>query len=170
MLPPNEGIWRSEDGGQHWVCVLPGEGMYDLSFHPVDPNIVIAAGGNEQAQAGMLMSADGGLTFAPINMGLPAFNHIGRIQFDLSTSNPLVMYAVIYDKNILPGGMSTTLYKSTNGGGSWGQISVGVNLCEYSDQGYYDLCIAVDPTNPDHVFMGNVDFIQSTNGETFTPV
>lgn len=167
---PNEGIWRSEDGGQHWVCVLPGEGMYDLSFHPVDPNIVIAAGGNEQAQAGMLMSTDSGLTFAPINMGLPAFNHIGRIQFDLSTSNPLVMYAVIYDKNILPGGMSTTVYKSTNGGGSWGQISVGVNLCEYSDQGYYDLCIAVDPTNPDHVFMGNVEFIQSTNGETFTPV
>lgn len=167
---PNEGIWRSEDGGQHWVCVLPGEGLYDLSFHPVDANIVMAACGNEQAQAGMLMSADGGLTFAPINTGLPAFNHIGRIQFDLSTSNPLVMYAVIYDKNILPGGMSTTVYKSTNGGGSWVQISAGVNLCEFSDQGFYDLCIAVDPINPDHVFVGNVEFIQSTNGETFTPV
>lgn len=167
---PNEGIWRSEDGGQHWVCVLPGEGMYDLSFHPVDASIVFAACGNEQAQAGMLISTDSGQTFAPINTGLPAPDHIGRIQFDISVSNPSVMYAVIFDKNILPGEMSTTMYKSINGGVTWVQISAGVNLCAFSDQGFYDLCIAVDPTNPDHVFMGNVEFIQSTNGETFTPV
>lgn len=167
---PNEGIWRSEDGGQHWVCVLPGEGMYDLSFHPVDENIVFAACGNEQAQAGLLMSTNGGLTFVPINTGLPASNHIGRIQFDISKSDPSVMYAVIFDKYPLPGGMTTSVYKSVDGGALWDQISEGINLCEFSDQGYYDLCIAVDPTNPDHVFMGNVEFIQSTNGETFTPV
>jgi len=167
---PNEGIWRSEDGGQHWVCVLPGEGMYDLSFHPVDANIVIAACGNEQTQAGMLMSSDGGLTFTPINTGLPASNHIGRIQFDLSVSNPSVMYAVIFDKYPLPGGMTTSVFKSVDGGALWDQISEGINLCEFSDQGFYDLCIAVNPTNPDHVFMGNVEFIQSTNGETFSPV
>ncbi len=167
---PNEGIWRSEDGGQHWVNVLPGEGMYDLSFHPVDPNIVFAACGNEQAQAGMLMSTDGGLTFAPINAGLPAPNHIGRIQFDISVSNPSVMYAVIFDKYPLPGGMTSSVYKSVDGGALWNQISEGVNLCEFSDQGFYDLCIAVDPRNPDHVLMGNVEFIQSTNGETFSPV
>lgn len=167
---PNEGIWRSEDGGQHWVNVLPGEGMYDLSFHPVDANIVFAACGNEQAQAGMLMSTNGGLTFAQTNTGLPASNHIGRIQFDISVSNPSVMYTVIYDKCPLPGGMTTSVYKSVDGGALWNQISEGINLCEFSDQGFYDLCIAVDPTNPDHVFMGNVEFIQSTNGETFTPV
>jgi len=167
---PNEGIWRSEDGGQHWVNVLPGEGMYDLSFHPVDANIVFAACGNEQAQAGMLMSTNGGLTFAQVNTGLPASNHIGRIQFDISVSNPSVMYAVIFDKYPLPGGMTTSVYKSVDGGALWNQISEGINLCEFSDQGFYDLCIAVDPTNPDHVFMGNVEFIQSTNGETFTPV
>ena len=167
---PNEGIWRSEDGGQHWDCVLPGEGMYDLSFHPVDASIVFAACGNEQALAGMLMSTDGGHSFTSVNAGLPAPDHIGRIQFDISFSNPLVMYAVIFDKNILPGEMSTRMYKSINGGVTWAQISAGVNLCAFSDQGFYDLCIAVDPTNPNHVFMGNVEFIQSTNGETFTPV
>lgn len=167
---PNEGIWRSDDGGEHWVCVLPGEGMYDLSFHPVDANLVYAVCGNEQAQAGLLISTDGGLSFTAGNTGLPATNHIGRIQFDISESNPLVMYAVIFDKNPLPEGMSTTVYKSVNGGGLWSQVSEGINLCEFSDQGFYDLCIAVDPTNPDHVFMGNVEFIQSTNGETFSPV
>lgn len=167
---PNEGIWRSEDGGLHWACVLSGEGMYDLSFHPVDSNKVLAACGNEQAQAGMLLSNDGGYTFNPINAGLPAPSHVGRIQFDISISDPSVMYVVIFNKNILPGEMSTTMYKSINGGSSWVQISEGVNLCEFSDQGFYDLCIAVDPAYPNHVFMGNVEFVQSTNGESFTPV
>lgn len=167
---PNEGIWRSEDGGQHWACVLPGEGIYDLSFHPTEAGRVYAVCGNEQAQAGMLISTDGGLSFTPANTGLPAPDHIGRIQFDIAASNPMVMYSVIFDKNPVPGGMSTSIYKTTNGGTLWTQISADVNLCEFSDQGFYDLCIAVDPTNPDHLFMGNVELLQSTNGETFTPV
>ena len=167
---PNEGIWRSADGGQHWTCVLPGEGMYDLSFHPSAPNIVFAACGNEQSQAGFLISTDGGLSFTQSNTGLPATNHIGRIQFDVSISNPSILYAVIFDKAPLPGGMTTSVYKSVNGGASWVPISQGINLCEFSDQGFYDLCIAVNPSNPDHVFLGNVEFSQSTNGEGFSPV
>ena len=167
---PNEGIWRSADGGQHWACVLPGEGMYDLSFHPADANIVFVACGNEQSQAGFLISTDGGISFKPGNTGLPASSHIGRIQFDISASNPSVLYAVIFDKAPLPGGMTTGVFKSVNGGASWDQISEGINLCEFSDQGFYDLCIAVNPLNPDHVFLGNVEFSQSTNGEGFSPV
>ena len=167
---PNEGIWRSADGGQHWICVLPGEGMYDLSFHPADANIVFAACGNEQSQAGFLISTDGGLSFTQSNTGLPATNHIGRIQFDVSISNPSILYAVIFDQAPLPGGMTTSAYKSINGGASWFPISDGINLCPFSDQGFYDLCIAVNPSNPDHVFLGNVEFSQSTNGEGFSPV
>ncbi len=167
---PNEGIWRSADGGQYWTCVLPGEGMYDLSFHPSAPNIVFAACGNGQSQAGFLISTDGGLSFTQSNTGLPATNHIGRIQFDVSISNPSILYAVIFDQAPLPGGMTTSAYKSINGGASWFPISDGINLCPFSDQGFYDLCIAVNPSNPDHVFLGNVEFSQSTNGEGFSPV
>jgi len=167
---PNEGIWRSADGGQHWTCVLLGEGMYDLSFHPSDANLVYAACGNEQSQAGFLLSTDGGLSFTQSNTGLPAANHIGRIQFDVSISNPSVMYAVIFDKAPLPGGMTSNAYKSENGGASWFQISEGINLCPFGDQGFYDLCIAVNPSNPDHVFLGNVEFSKSIDGETFSSI
>ncbi len=167
---PNEGLWRSADGGLHWTYVLPGEGMYDLSFHPSDANIVYAACGNEQSQAGFLISTDGGLSFTSSNTGLPAYNHIGRIQFDVSASDPSVLYAVIFDQAPLPGSFPTSAYKSVNGGTSWYPISQGINLCEFSDQGFYDLCIAVNPANPDNVFLGNVEFSKSTDGETFSSI
>jgi photosystem II stability/assembly factor-like uncharacterized protein len=167
---PNEGIWRSVDGGQHWTCILPIEGIYDLSFHPSDENIVFAACGNEQSQAGFLLSTDGGLSFTQSNTGLPATNHIGRIQFDVSISNPSVLYAVIFDQAPLPGARTTNVFKSVNGGASWFPISDGINLCPFSDQGFYDLCIAVNPANPDNVFLGNVEFSKSTDGETFSSI
>jgi hypothetical protein len=102
---PNEGIWRSTDAGIHWSCVLPGEGMCYLAFHSSDPNIVYVACGSEQPQAGFLISTDGGLSFSSGNVGLPAYNHIGRIQFDVSKSNPNILYAAIFDKAPLPGGI-----------------------------------------------------------------
>jgi hypothetical protein len=166
--PPNQGIWRSVDAGIHWAFVLPGEGIYDLAFHPSNPNLVYAACGNEQPNAGILVSADGGLTFTQSNTGLPLANHIGRIQFDLSQSNPSVLYAVIFDKAPLPGDMTTRVFKSENGSASWSEISQGINLTEGGEQGFYDQCIAVNPSNPDNVFLGNVEFSRSDNGSTFT--
>ena len=38
------------------------------------------------------------------------------------------------------------------------------------DQGFYDLCIAIDPENPDLVYIGNIELHRTVNGTTFTPV
>ncbi len=165
---PNEGIWKSTDAGIHWAIVLPGEGMYDLAFHPANPDILYAACGNEQTQAGFLISTDGGQTFIQSNTGLPASNHIGRIHFDVSQSNPSVIYTVIYDSVAISGGMNTCAYKSTNGGASWAQISQGINLSAFGDQGFYDLCIAVNPANSNNVILGNVEISRSADGSTFS--
>ena len=66
-------------------------------------------------------------------------------------------------------------YKSVNGGQIWAQISAGTNLGGFDgsgwyDQGFYDLCIAIDPENPDLVYIGNVELHRTVNGSTFTPV
>jgi photosystem II stability/assembly factor-like uncharacterized protein len=165
---PNEGIWRSSDAGVHWSCVLPGEGMWDIAFHPTDPNLVWVACGNAQPQAGILKSHDGGITFTQSNTGLPVTNHINRLQFDLCRSNPSVLYTVIYNATPEPGEMGTTIYKSLDGGTSWTQISLGVNLSPAGEQGFYDQCIAVDPQNPNHLLSGNVELVRSTDGATFS--
>lgn len=165
---PNYGIWRSSNAGANWTRILSVEGVYDLSFHPSNPNLVFAACGNEQPQAGILISVDGGLNFSVSNSGLPPSNKIGRIYFDISKSNPSILYTVIYDSLPISGGMTSCAYKSTNGASSWFQISQGANIAGGGDQGFYDLCIAIDPLNSDKVFIGNQEFSKSTNGSTFS--
>ena len=59
-------------------------------------------------------------------------------------------------------------------GVNWSQISSGVlisgtyNGSTVSDQGSYDLCLSVHPTNPDIVCFGNVELSRTTNGSSIS--
>jgi len=91
------------------------------------------------------------------------------MQISICNSSPSTLYGVIYD-----GSGSPKAFKSTNGGLSWSQISPGTQLggnygSGWVDQGGYDLTIAVNPSNVNQVFIGNVELHQSTNGSTFSP-
>ncbi len=61
-----------------------------------------------------------------------------------------------------------------DGGFNWGQISSGVlisgsyNGSTVNDQGSYDLCLSVHPTNPNIVCFGNVELSRTTNGSTIS--
>jgi photosystem II stability/assembly factor-like uncharacterized protein len=171
---PNQGIWRSTNAGLNWTRVVNISGAFDLAFNPVNPNLVYAATGNRQQLGGFLISTDGGNTFNQSNSGLPAYTSMGRLQFDISQSNPSVLYCLVHDIYPVAGGMSTCAYKSTNGGASWFQISPGVNIAgSYDgtnafDQGDYDLCISVNPSNPDNVFIGNIELSTSANGSSIS--
>ncbi len=103
----------------------------------------------ETVPSGFYISNDQGATWTQSNTGLPATGSMHRLQIDVSQSNPDIIYAVIFDANT----MSTSAYKSVNGGQNWTQISAGTYLGGnygdgWIDQGFYDLCIAVDPENP----------------------
>jgi photosystem II stability/assembly factor-like uncharacterized protein len=112
------------------------------------------------------------LTWNLSNTGLPQFSNIKRIQISQSNLLPDVIYAVIYQE---AGAFPTVAYKSTNGGDSWFQISAGTQLggnygSGWVDQGWYDLCISVNPADPDHVFIGNIEIHETTDGGSFSPV
>jgi photosystem II stability/assembly factor-like uncharacterized protein len=167
---PNEGIWKSTDAGSSWTRTLDVQDANDIVVHPTDPNIVYASTGGWFTTSGFYKSTDAGDTWTHKDTnGLPSATTIGRMQIDIARSYPDILYAIIFD------GMNNTpkAYKTYNSGENWEQISQGVMLSGYGDgtwydQGYYDLCIAVDPNDPNHVFIGNVELHETTNGADFT--
>jgi len=169
---PNEGLWKSTDAGAYWIKTKDVQDAYDIVVHPIDPNIVYAATGGWFTTSGFYISTDAGDTWThQSNNGLQSPTTIGRMQIDIAKSSPNILYAVIYD------GMGNTpkAYKTTNSGENWSQISQGVMLSgywasgnEWYDQGNYDLCIAVNPSDPDHVLIGNVELHETKNGSDFS--
>ncbi len=121
---PNEGIWKSTDAGETWVRTLDVQDAYDVAFHPTEANKVFAAVGGGNIASGFYISTDQGETWTQSNTGLPATGSMHRLQIDVSQSNPDIIYAVIFDANT----MSTSAYKSVNGGQNWTQISAGTYL------------------------------------------
>ena len=166
----NEGIWRSTDAGNTWTRVLNVADAFDVVTHPNNPNLVYAAAGGGFSNSGYYYSTNGGASFLPSNTGLPPSNQIHRMQIAVHFAGvTTTVYAVIYNSST-----GTRAYKSLDGGGNWGQISVGVPLggnygSGWVDQGGYDLCVAVNPTNVNHVLVGNVELHQATNGSSFSP-
>jgi photosystem II stability/assembly factor-like uncharacterized protein len=167
----NEGIWKSEDAGLTWERKSELTDAFDIAYHPTDQNLVYATIGGSTEQSGFYISNDLGETWTQSNSGLQDASTISRIQFDVSKSDPNIIYAVIYE---FPGMQhpwtgTTRAYKTLNGGLSWTQISEGVNLSGLdNDQGFYNLSIVVDPTDTDHVLLGSMLLFETFNGKDFS--
>lgn len=173
-FPNNEGVWRSTDAGSTWTRVINVDDAFDVAFHPSNSSFAYAASGNQSASGGFYKSTDGGATWTQSNSGLPSTSTIGRIQFDLAPSSPSTIYSVIYNYDASFSSRNTAAFKSTDGGANWVQISSGVNIAgsydgtNADDQGYYDLCLAVHPTDPNTVYLGNVEMSRTTDGSTLS--
>ncbi len=176
-FPSNEGVWRSIDAGLTWVRVINTSDQtgtngdaFDVAFHPTFTDEVYAATGNYKSSGGFFVSTNSGASFSQRNTGLPAPSNIGRMQFSIAPSAPAVIYAVIYTDLAT----KTVAYKTFNSGVSWSQISVGTNIAgsydgtNVNDQGGYDLCLDVNPTDENNVFFGNVELSKTTNGSNIS--
>jgi photosystem II stability/assembly factor-like uncharacterized protein len=92
-------VWKSFDGGGHWMQVgtglPPGGLVIDLVADPHDPAIVYAG----VLGQGVFQSTDGSATWTPINLGLPVAAYGGPLRLDP--------------------GPPRTLYAGTGGSGFW---------------------------------------------------
>lgn len=172
---PNEGIWKSTDAGNNWTRTLEIQDVFDIIFHPSDPDIVYAAVGGMESNSGFYTSTDQGETWQQSNEGLQDAETISRIQIDISLSHHNVIYAVIYEPGEGFNDSKTRVYRTINDGQLWTRINNYGNLggnygSGWMDQGYYDLCIAIDPNSPYHVFVGNIELHETTDGDHFEPV
>jgi hypothetical protein len=93
-------------------------------------------------------------------------NVLGRVDLAMAPSNPNVVYAQVQS---IPTRGQLGVWRTTDGGTTWQQRSSasGLTGC-FGDypQNWYDQGMAVDPNNPDVVYMSTVDIFKSTNGGT----
>ena len=125
------GMWKSYDGGDTWVPI----GLEDsrriprIRVHPTDPDTVYAAvlghlhGPNQER--GVYRSRNGGETWERV---LFASEEAGAVDLIIDPNNPRVLYASMWNINRTPyslesGGEGSGIWKSTDGGDTWTDIS-----------------------------------------------
>ncbi|MEI6123440.1 MAG: T9SS type A sorting domain-containing protein [Bacteroidota bacterium] len=93
-----------------------------------------------------------------------------RIELAIAPSNPNYIYACIANT---AGGLQA-VYRSTNKGDNWTVIGPGgstaFQLFGPNNQGTYDNCIAVHPTNPDKIYVGGLVIWEWHLGSSFAQV
>ena len=154
------GMFRSTDGGAHWTKSKTGN-FKDVKFKPSDPNFVYAASGTDFYRSG-----DNGITFTKITSGLPSGQ---RGVIGVSAANANYVYFLI--SNGASGYLG--LYRSADAGLTFTTRSTSPNILDWScdgsgtgGQGWYDLALAVNPTNAEMVYVGGVNVWRSTDGGT----
>ena len=168
LCSSNHGIYRSSDGAATWTSVLAGVGTSVL-FDPTNGKIAYAALGNVNGNAinGVYRSSDAGQTWTLLSgsgaNALPSVN-VGRIEVAISPSTPTTLYAGIQNSSTTAFGDLLGIYKSTDSGATWNNLSA-PDICASVAQCWYDMTIRVHPTNPDLVFAaGSLSIMRTMDG------
>jgi photosystem II stability/assembly factor-like uncharacterized protein len=132
--------YKSMNGGDTWT-VYPASTAPLINCFAIDPrNPDIVYAGTDSM--GVYKSTDGGMSWKPANSGFSALT-IGQLA--LHPKSPETLYAEHWGK----------LYKSTNSGGTWKDIS-------WARLKSIDL--AIDPQDPNTIYAGSNPFFKSTDG------
>ena len=158
LAASSQGIYKTTDGGVNWVSVQTYSGHYkDIKFNPANPNIVYATENGR-----FYRSTDGGDTFIQITSGIP---NSGRIVIGVTPDDPNYVYCLLSQSSTFHG-----MYLSTDAGQTFNMQSDTPNILGYqangSDnggQGWYDLCIAVDPNDKNTLYTGGINIWKSTD-------
>jgi photosystem II stability/assembly factor-like uncharacterized protein len=180
-VSPGNGMYRSTDAGRTWAAAgLPDAGQIGaIAVHPTNADVVYAAalghifGPNEQR--GVFRSTDGGATWTRV---LFRDAKSGAIEVMMDPGNPRILYAALWQAQRFPwgfesGGPGSGIFKSTNAGDTWTEITRNPGLPDSGVVG--KVGIAVSPANPDRVWaivehdQGGV-FQSNDGGATWTQV
>ena len=126
-----DGLYKSTDAGRSWkhIGLKNSKFVGRIVVHPQNPDLVYAAvlgdifGPN--AERGVYRSKDGGKHWERI---LFRSDVAGAIDLSMDRNNPRILFASIWEAkrnfwNISSGGPGSGLFRSTDGGDTWQEIS-----------------------------------------------
>ena len=149
-----DGMWKSVDAGKTWqhIGLEKSRHIPRVKIHPKNPEIVLAAvlgdlykSDNER---GVYKTIDGGKTWRKV---LFANENAGAIDLTFDPNNPRIVYATTWNVRRTPyslssGGEGSALWKSTDEGETWTNISANTGL----PKGIWGISgITVSPVNSD---------------------
>ena len=135
-LSVGDGIYKSTDAGATWthLGLRDGQQISAMAIDPHDPNrLFVAVAGHPYGpnpERGIYRSTDGGQSFQQV---LFKNENVGGADVKIDSSNPQIVYATLWEAREGPwenGGWNGTdggIFKSTDGGASWHQLTGGLS-------------------------------------------
>ena len=126
-----DGVYKSTDGGKTWthLGLADTRNIAKVRIHPQNPDLVyVAALGHAHGpnpERGVYRSRDGGKTWEQI---LFRSDKAGAIDLAMDPNNPRILYAAIWEAQrkpytLISGGEDCGIFKSTDGGDNWTEIT-----------------------------------------------
>jgi photosystem II stability/assembly factor-like uncharacterized protein len=133
---PGDGVYRSRDAGKTWehVGFRESHGISKIRIHPRNPDIIFVASfgkyGAPSEERGVFKSTDGGNTWRRV---LFRNDVTGAIDIVIDANNPDVLYAALWEAyrkeyQMSSGGAGSGLFKSSDGGETWTEITRNTGL------------------------------------------
>ena len=131
------GIFWSDDAGESWNAANKLVTVFELGIHPTSPSTLFAA-----HQGGVYRSTDRARTWTLLDNGLPTILTYASLAVDPTDGD--TVYA-----GASPGfgGGEAGVYKTTNRGNSWVEMSTGLELLGVS-------ALEIAPSNPSILYAG----------------
>jgi photosystem II stability/assembly factor-like uncharacterized protein len=131
-----DGVYKTTDAGKTWTSMglEKTQAISRIRVHPTNPDVVfVAALGNPYGpnpERGVFRSKDGGKSWERV---LFRDDKTGAVDLAMDPKNPDVLYAGMWEvfrtpHSLSSGGPGGSLYKSTDGGATWIDISKSAGL------------------------------------------
>jgi len=158
ISPGYGGFWKSLDAGETWKKMnlnIDQVQVGRIAIHPKNPDVVLIAVMGDlfknSSDRGLYKTTDGGDTWSKV---LYTNNRAGAVDVSIDKNNPRIVYASTWNIRRTPyslesGGEGSGLWKSTDGGDTWENISGNEGL----PGGTWGISgVAISPVNSKKIF------------------
>ena len=167
-IQPGDGLYKSIDAGKTWTHIgfENSDAISHIRISPTNPNVVFISDfgkfGVNSEERGIFKSTDGGKSWRKVLYKTP---NAGGVDVEIDRTNPNVMYAALWEAyrkewTMSSGGPNSGMYKSTDAGETWTEITHATGLPTGIDG---KIGISVSAVDPNRVFA----LVENANGGLF---
>ncbi len=168
-IQPGDGVYKSTDAGKTWTHVgfRDGQNISKIRIHPTNPDVVFVAVFGRYSvpndERGIYKSTDAGKTWRRV---LFRDNKTAGVDLWIDHNHPDVMFAALWEAfrteyTMSSGGPGSGLFKSTDGGEHWTEITRNPGLPQAGLDG--KIGVSVSGADSNRVFA----LIENDNGGVF---